>query len=183
MTRVLVPLMEGFEEIEAITLIDILRRGGIEVVTAGLSPNPIVGAHGIAILAEKSLAAIQASDFDAIVLPGGIGTAALRADVHVKRLVQEFYSQGKVTAAICAAPTVLSDLGMLVGRRATSHPSKKSEISAAVYLEDPVVEDGPIITSRGAGTAMAFALALLERLQGKQQAEAVAQAVTYKPSL
>jgi len=177
MVKVLVPLFTGFEEIEAITIIDILRRAGVEVVTAGLSPNPVMGAHGIPVLADIGIEAAEADAYTGIVLPGGAGTATLRADPRVRTLVTNFYQQGKTTAAVCAAPTVLSDLGLLKDKKATSYPSVRASMVVGTYLEDSVVVDDLIITSRGAGTAMAFALELAARFSSPEKAQAVADAV------
>jgi 4-methyl-5(b-hydroxyethyl)-thiazole monophosphate biosynthesis len=177
MPRVLVPVMTDFEEIEFVTIVDILRRAEIEVVTAGLTPDPVVGARGIAVHADTSLDAVDATAFDAIVLPGGKGTGRLRDDPRVGTAVRALAEQGKLTAAICAAPTVLSDLGLLANRKATSHPTRRAEIRCSEYLEAAVVRDEPIYTSRGAGTAMAFALDLAARLAGDDKAREVAEAV------
>jgi protein deglycase len=177
MVKVLVPLFTGFEEIEAVTIIDILRRAGVEVITAGLSPNPVMGAHGIPLLADIDLDEATADSYAGIVLPGGAGTATLRADLRVRNLVNALYKQGKTTAAVCAAPTVLSELGLLKDKKATSYPSVRASLIVGTYLEDPVVVDDLIITSRGAGTAMAFALELAARFSSPEKAQAVAQAV------
>jgi protein deglycase len=177
MVKVLVPLFIGFEEIEAITIIDILRRAEVEVVTAGLSPNPVRGAHGIPVIADLDIDAVEADSYAGIVLPGGAGTATLRADSRVRSLVMAFSKQGKTTAAVCAAPTVLSELGLLKDKKATSYPSVRSSLIVGTYLEDPVVVDDLIITSRGAGTAMAFALELAARFSSPEKAQAVARAV------
>jgi protein deglycase len=179
MVKVLVPLFTGFEEIEAVTIIDILRRAGVEVTTAGLSSNPVMGAHGISLLADIGLDEADADSYAGIVLPGGAGTAILRADARIRNLVTNFYKQGKTTAAICAAPTVLSELGFLKDKKATSYPSVRSVMNVGTYLEDPVVIDDLIITSRGAGTAMAFALELVARFTSHEKAHALAQAVLY----
>jgi 4-methyl-5(b-hydroxyethyl)-thiazole monophosphate biosynthesis len=177
MVRVLVPLMTGFEEIEAVTVIDILRRAGVEVVTAGLSPNPIYGSHNIPVLADAPLDGLQAQDFAGIVLPGGPGTKLLREDPRMQQLILAFREQQKTIAAICAAPTVLSTLGLLREARATSHPSVQTSLVVKTYAEDAVVVDGSIITSRGAGTALAFALALVTHFVDAAGAQAIAQAV------
>lgn len=177
MPTILVPLMTDFEEIEFVTVVDILRRAGVEVVTAGLSPNPIAGARGIRMHADTSLDDVDPTVFDGVVLPGGKGTDLLRGDERVRRVVRAIHDRGKVTAAICAAPTVLSDLGILAGRRATSHPSRAGEVSCGQYLEAPVVQDGEVFTSRGAGTAMAFALDLASRFAGREKAAEVAAAI------
>jgi protein deglycase len=163
--RVVVPLAEGFEEIEAVTIVDVLRRASIEVVTAALDTNPVRGSHGIVIEADQRLDDVRAEDFDAVVLPGGMpGSKTLRDDPRVRAIVQAAARDGRWVAAICAAPTVLEAAGVLAGRRATSYPG--NELPSASYVEERVVVDGNLVTSRGAGTALEFALALVERWKG-----------------
>lgn len=169
MSRVLVPLADGFEEIEAVTVIDLLRRAGIEVVTAGLAPGPVTGSHGITFSADTELKTALGQEFDMIALPGGLpGATHLAEDRRVIDVLQRFAAAGRFTAAICAAPAVLAKAGLLAGRRATSYPGVLAPDSApGIQLSAAaVVEDGRIITSRGPGTAMDFALALIERLEG-----------------
>jgi 4-methyl-5(b-hydroxyethyl)-thiazole monophosphate biosynthesis len=166
MTTVLVPLFEGFEEIEAITIIDVLRRAGVDVTTASLAAQTVIGAHAIAIIADTLLDQVDPSKFDAIVLAGGAGTFRLREDPRIAKMLIAHDSANKLVAAICAAPSVLSAAGLLKDKRATSFPSVKSQMQVAEYLEIPVVVDRNVVTSRGAGTAMAFALKLVEILQG-----------------
>ncbi len=174
MKTVLVPLFEGFEEIEAITIIDVLRRADIEVVTASLATQTVIGAHAIAITADKILDEVDASQFDAIVLAGGAGTFRLREDPRIAKILIAHAKTNKLLGAICAAPTVLSAAGLLKGKRATSFPSVKSQLEVGEYLEIPVVVDDKVVTSRGAGTAMAFALKLVEILQGEAIANKLA---------
>ncbi len=174
MPTVLVPLFEGFEEIEAITIIDVLRRADIEVVTASLAELKVMGAHAIAIIADRLLDQVESQLFDAIVLAGGAGTFRLREDPRIAKMVIEHTHAQKLVAAICAAPTVLSAAGLLKDKRATSFPAVKAQMQVAEYLEIPVVVDGNVVTSRGAGTAMAFALKLVEILQGEAIAHKLA---------
>jgi 4-methyl-5(b-hydroxyethyl)-thiazole monophosphate biosynthesis len=171
MPTVLVPLFTGFEEIEAITIIDVLRRADIEVITASLDELTVMGAHAIAVIADRLLDQVDASKFDAIVLAGGAGTFRLREDPRIAQMLIAHNSANKLVAAICAAPTVLSAAGLLKDKHATSFPAVKSKLQVNEYLEMPVVVDGNVVTSRGAGTAMAFALKLVEILKG----EAIAQ--------
>jgi protein deglycase len=169
MSRALVPLAEGFEEIEAVTIIDLLRRAGVEVVTAGLAPGPATGSHGISVAPDAELGAVLEQGFDAVVLPGGMpGAANLAADARLLALLRRTADSGSLTAAICAAPSVLAQAGLLKGKRATSFPGFLTPESApgTILSEDPVVSDGEVITSRGPGTAMDFALALIEHLEG-----------------
>lgn len=167
MPTVLVPLFEGFEEIEAVTIIDVLRRANIEVTTASLTTNTVMGAHAIAITADKLLDEVDFSQFDAIVLAGGAGTFRLREDPRIAKILIAQANANKLVAAICAAPTVLSAAGLLKGKRATSFPSVKAQMEVGEYLTIPVVVDGKIVTSQGAGTAMVFALKLVEILQSE----------------
>ncbi|WP_434683859.1 DJ-1 family glyoxalase III [Pseudanabaena minima] len=174
MIRVLIPLFEGFEEIEAVTVIDVLRRGEIEVVTAGLVTTTVMGAHAITIIADTLLDQVDASQFDAIVLAGGAGTFQLREDPRIAKMLIAHAAANKLVAAICAAPSVLSTAGLLKDKRATSYPSVKAQMQVAEYLTIPVVVDGNVATSRGPGTAMAFALKLAEILQGAEIANKLA---------
>lgn len=175
MTNALVPLFAGFEEIEAITIIDVLRRGNVEVVTAGLTTTNVIGAHAIAVTADTTLDQVDASKFAAIVLAGGAGTFRLREDPRLAKILTAQAEAGKIVAAICAAPTVLSQAGLLKGKRATSFPAVRDQLEVGEYLEIPVVVDGNVVTSRGAGTAMAFALKLVAILQGEAIANKLAK--------
>jgi 4-methyl-5(b-hydroxyethyl)-thiazole monophosphate biosynthesis len=168
---VCVPLAPGFEEIEAVTVIDVLRRAGVRVVVAGTEPGPIRGSHEITIVPDTTVDAVDAEALDMIALPGGMpGTTNLRDSAAVRALLARVAARGRYTTAICAAPIVLAAEGLLAGRRATSHPSVRAQIEAR-YEEVPVVEDGTVVTSRGAGTAMAFALHLVRLLVDDDTAE------------
>lgn len=173
MPDVLVPLANGCEEIETITIIDLLRRAKIRVVTASLGQRQVTGSHDITILADLDLDEAMQRDYDMVILPGGLpGADYLEADERIRTLLQSMASRGKPTAAICAAPKVLAAAGLLDGRRATSYPGFLDGFDVD-YSEDAVVTDGNIITSRGPGTAMDFALALIETLAGAGKREAV----------
>ncbi len=176
MARVLVPLAAGCEELEAVTIIDLLRRAGIEVVTAGLKDGPVKASRGVVLLPDTTLDNVLGDDFDMIVLPGGLpGADHLDQDPRIHKLLQGLAEQGKYTAAICAAPKVLANAGMLEGRAATSYPGviDAMDLPATRVLEQAVVVDGKVVTSRGPGTAMDFALELIEQLEGKAQRDAV----------
>ncbi len=167
MKRVLVPLAEGFEELEAVTIIDVLRRAGIEVVTAALAGNPVTGSHGIPLTADTGLDAVAELDFDLLALPGGMpGAAQLKADARVARIIRRLHDNGRPVAAICAAPMVLAAAGVLEGHRATCYPGFLDGAAQLTVVEDPVVVDRGIITSRGPGTALDFALELVAQLEG-----------------
>ncbi len=166
---VLIPLVNGFEEIETVTPADLLRRAGAQVVLAALSPTPepATGRCGMTLLPDTTLDAVAARDFDLLFLPGGPGVKALRSDPRIATLAKAFHTQGKPVAAICAAPLVLLDAGLLEGRAHTAHFSAHAELTHA--RPDAVVEDDALITSRGAGTALPFGLALVRRLFGAEK--------------
>lgn len=177
--RVLVPLAEGFEEIEAVTVIDVLRRAGLDVVVAGLKPGVVRGSHGIDVVPDVELGANDATAVDVLVLPGGMpGTRHLAADARVVELARRLHASGKPTAAICAAPVVLHAAGIARGIEVTSHPSVRDELTGALVRGDRrVVRAGSVTTSQGAGTAMEFALALVEDLCGAEKAAELARAM------
>lgn len=178
MKRVLIPLAPGFEEIEAITVVDILRRADIEVVIAGTEASPIQGRCKIKVVTDTRLEDVVEQDFDMVVLPGGLeGTENLKKNPLISKLLRKMEKTGKYISAICAAPTVLSAIGLIKGRRLTSHPSVKDSISEATYLEERVVVDGHLVTSRAPGTAMEFAYKLVEILVGEGKVHEVNQGV------
>ncbi len=167
MPTVLVPLAQGCEEIEAVTVIDILRRAGITVTSAGLDAQPVRASRGTVLIPDTTLDSALEQTFDMIVLPGGQpGTNNLLADARILTLLTKMSQQEKYIAAICAAPSVLATVGLLDGKRATSFPGALNDFPKVQQQSDAVVEDGKIITSRGPGTAMDFALILVERLLG-----------------
>ncbi|MEW8147465.1 MAG: DJ-1 family glyoxalase III, partial [Candidatus Thiodiazotropha endolucinida] len=170
MARVLVPLAEGCEELETVTITDLLTRADIEVVTAGLKAGPVKASRGITLVPDTTLDAVMDQAFDMMVLPGGLpGADNLDADPRIHEMLKRLNQQGKFTAAICAAPKVLAGAGLLQGRRATSYPGVLDNMDLPqvdVQLER-VVSDDRVITSRGPGTAMDFALELIEQLSGR----------------
>ncbi len=169
MPSVLIPLAEGFEEIEAITVIDLLRRADIEVVVAGLEDGPVTASRGTRVLPDTTLDAALASDYDMLVLPGGPGAARLGEDERVAQVLKKVVESGKFAGAICAAPKVLADCGLLTGRRATGYPGFIDQGNYDLTYTGAAVEiDGRIVTSRGPGTAMDFGLALIEQLVGAE---------------
>lgn len=176
MSCVLVPLAPGFEEIEAVTVIDLLRRAGIDVVVASLDGSPVTGSHAIQVTPDLGLDEALQRELDMVVLPGGLpGADNLEADTRVMELLRRMADSERFTAAICAAPRVLAAAGLLDGKRATSYPGFLDEGSTpGLHIENhPVVRDGKVITSRGAGTAMDFALALIEVLQGSSRRDEI----------
>lgn len=174
-------LAEGFEEVEALTVADLLRRAGIgcDMLSLGESPQ-VAGSHGISVRADGTLAGACLEEYDCLVLPGGrAGTERLAADGRVRDALARFAAAGKLIAAICAAPTVLGAAGLLKGRRAVCYPGMEEKLTGARVLYDPVVRDGAVITSRGLGTAIPFALALVSALDSPSKAEELAKAIVY----
>lgn len=176
MKNVLVLFADGSEELEAITVVNILRRAGVSVTLAGLDAGALRGSRGVMLMPDSTLDAVLHEDFDMIVLPGGQpGTNHLKADARVLKLAQRMTQQDKYVAAICAAPSVLAAAGLLDGKQATSFPGALTAFPKVKQQHAAIVEDGKIITSRGPGTAMDFALTLVERLAGpakRQEVEA-----------
>lgn len=174
MKDVCIPLADGFEEIEAVTLIDVLRRAGLRVSTCGLRRLEVCGSHSIRLVADMLLEEAVSSTWDLVALPGGMpGATHLCEDARVGRLLTKALETGGWVGAICAAPIVLARFGLLEGRRATSYPGFADRMPGAIYCEDRVVCDGKIITSRGPGTALEFALELVRLLAGAAQSEAL----------
>jgi protein deglycase len=172
MKKICIPLANGFEEIEAITLIDVLRRAGFRVMTCGLSGLPVLGAHRVTITADLTIDEALKDKWDLVVLPGGMpGATNLRDDVRVGNLLEQTSKGGGYVGAICAAPIVLARFGFVDGKKATSYPGFGNQMPGADYREDRVVCDGNVITSRGPGTAMEFALAITELLAGRAKAD------------
>lgn len=180
MARVLVPLAQGCEELEAVTIIDLLRRGGIEVITAGLGAGLVKASRGTQLMPDTTLDAALLEDYDMVVLPGGMpGAQHLKDDARVIALVQKMAAAGRYTAAICAAPSVLAKAGLLSGKTATGYPGflEKMNLADVTLSHEAVVRDGLVVTSRGPGTAMDFALSLVEILAGSQVRDQVASAL------
>ena len=173
--RVLCIVTDGFEEIEMITPVDLLRRAEVEVVIASLGGGTITGRCGVKVVSDVPLWDVDADEFDLLFIPGGPGVKALRADGRAALLARQFHDAGKNVAAICAAPLVLHDADLLEGRRFTAHDSTWEELPAAE--NERVIEDDFLITSRGAGTALDFGLALVGLLAGKKAVSAVSSAI------
>ncbi len=180
MARVLVPIAQGCEELEAITIVDLLRRAEIEVTTAGLEEGPVTASRGVKLIPDTDLDAVLDEDFDMIVLPGGLpGADHLDNDPRIKTLLQNMAKSGKYTAAICAAPKVLANAGILEGKTATSYPGflENLDLPNTQLSDKAVVIDGKVITSRGPGTAMDFALEIIETIAGKEKRNEVETAL------
>ncbi len=174
MSKVLVPFATGFEEIEALTIVDILRRADIGVVIAGLDKKQVVGAHGVKVQSEAHIKDLKSEDFDMIVLPGGLpGATNLQKDEAVQKLLKDFDAQNKYIGAICAAPIALQSAGVLK-ETYTCYPSFEANIREEGYTpEQNVVSDKNVITSRGPATAMEFALAIVAKLCGDEKSAEV----------
>ena len=181
MKRTAVLFAEGLEEVEALTVVDLLRRAQIACdIVALADADRITGSHGITVLADSCFSKTDFDLYDGVILPGGMpGTRYLAEDERVSDLLRRFHKAGKLTAAICAGPTVLSKAGLLDGRRAVCYPGMEAHLNGALVSEDPVAEDGSIITGRGVGTAIPFALALVRYLDSAERAEALAKAIVF----
>lgn len=183
MSKALVFLADGFEEIEAITIIDILRRGNVTTVTASISKNKVVkGAHQIEItadcLAEEAVKDAELDSFDMVVLPGGLpGSTNLNSSPLVGKALKAHQSKSKWISAICAAPLVLCAHEIVKGKKITHYPGAVSDLNGAIFIDKPVVVDGKITTSKGVGAALEFALQLVENLNGKKVADNLASQV------
>ncbi len=176
MKKVIVPLAQGFEEIEALTIVDILRRANVDVTMAALESLHVKGAHGIVVVADALLKEMNANNFDMIALPGGLpGATNLAADPTTQALLKEFDAKGKMIAAICAAPYALKTAGVLK-KSYTCYPGFQAKIAQEGYnANDKVIRDGNVTTSQGPSTAMLFALSLVEELRSKNVADALAK--------
>ena len=176
MSHVLVPLAQGCEELEAITITDLLVRAGITVTTCGLDDQPVKASRGITIIPDSSIDKVLNESFDLIVLPGGLpGADHLRDNAQLQTLIKKQAADNKYVAAICAAPKALAQAGILEGKTATSFPGVLAALNNPniATSENAVEIDGNIVTSRSAGTAMDFALTLIELLEGKEKREEV----------
>ncbi len=177
--NVLVPLAEGFEEIEAMTVVDVLRRAGVKVTTAGIPGTIVEGSRNVKVLADTKLESIADKDFDALVLVGGSpGYTNLSKSGRVMKLIGSYHRDGKLVAAICGAPTVLAEAGILTNVRATVYPGLEK------YLPKPrnerVIQEGNVITSQGPGTSMEFALKLVEHMAGKETMKNVREQLVFR---
>ncbi len=171
----------GFEEAEALIPCDLLRRAGVETKFAGIGGREITGGQGITLCADCIAEETDLTSADMIVLPGGLGgVASIRASAAVMDAVRTMYAQGKYVAAICAAPTILADLGITEGRKATCYPGLEGKMGSAITSADGAVTDGKVITGRAAGKAFDFGLALIAALKGNAAEEEIAAEVVYQ---
>ena len=171
---VYIMLGTGFEEIEALAPVDLLRRAGVDVMTVGINGKTVYGGHNIGVEADILMDEMDLTEMEMIVLPGGLGgVASIRASAETLNAVRFAYENGCYVAAICAGPTVLADLGITDGKTATCYPGQKGNMGSAVLEDVAAVRDGKIITGASAGCAVEFALALIEALKGSQTAQVI----------
>jgi 4-methyl-5(b-hydroxyethyl)-thiazole monophosphate biosynthesis len=181
MKTAIVLLAPGFEEIEAVTIIDLLRRADIEVTTASVTEKSVTGSHDITILADALIGACSQKEYDIVVLPGGLpGTTNLKESKSVIDLLQSQSEKNKLVGAICAAPTVFETAGLITGKKVTSHPSEKAAFVNSDYKTDNIVLDGNIITSRAVGTAIEFSLFIIKLLISEEKANEIASKILFK---
>ena len=182
MKKAYIFLADGFEEVEGLTAVDLLRRAGVEVVMVCIKDDVnIKGARGINVIADTTISG-DMSDADMVVLPGGMpGTNYLKKSEAVRKIVAQYNDEGKFVAAICAAPTVFGDMGILAGKKATCYPGLEPGLDGAMWpgADYKVVQDGNIITSRGVGTAIDFALKLIEVLIDSKKSEEIAKSIVF----
>ena len=181
-TKILVVLADGFEEIEAVSIIDVLRRAGLEVTAAGLDKRDVTGSHGITIKTDTTLEEYKAKP-DAVILPGGMpGAENLSKSIILKTLLEDMQKSKKLIGAICAAPAVaLAAHGLLDGKKATCYPGYENKFGRQIqFSTDRVVCDGNVVTSRGPGTAIEFALEIVSVLVSKEKAEELFQTLLVK---
>ena len=181
MSKVCVFFAPGYEEIEALAVVDILRRVGIETDMVSITgEKKVTGSHKITVEMDKLFEEVDFDQIDMIVLPGGMpGTTNLEAFEPLMKQVEDFYAKEKYVAAICAAPSIFGHRGMLKGRNACANPGFESHLEGANVKQEPAVVDGHVITSRGMGTAIPFGLAILEQLKGKEAAEEMKKKLVY----
>ncbi len=181
MAKVSIFIANGFEEIEGLTVVDILRRANVTIQMVSITGDLFVtGSHQITVKTDVLFEDADFSDSDMLVLPGGMpGTKNLAGHTGLDRLLKEFHGKGSKISAVCAAPSVLGAKGLLQGKRATCFPGFEEALTGAMVVNDAVVTDGTIITSRGMGTAIDFSLAILESLTDKAAAEKISQSIQY----
>ena len=181
MAQACIFLATGYEEVEMLTVVDMLRRAKISIDMVSITDQKeVTSSHNVTITADKTLSEVNFDEAEMLILPGGIpGTPNLRACDPLCEKLKEFAANGKKVAAVCAAPTVLGELGILAGKKATCYPSFADKLATGDYVKQPVVTDGNVITSRGMGTCIEFAGAIIEALKDKATADAVKEAIIY----
>ena len=181
MSKTAIFFATGYEEIEALTVVDILRRAGEEIEMVSVTEErTVTSSHGVTVTMDKVLSEVNFDETDVIVLPGGMpGTKNLEACEALMEQVDAFVKAGKTVAAVCAAPSILGHRGHLKGKKACSFPTMESQLEGADVKQEPAVIDGNIITGRGMGAAIPFGLAILEKLQGKEAADAMGKSIVY----
>lgn len=173
-------LAPGFEEIEALAPCDLLRRAGLETVLVGVGGPVVTGSHRITVQADMELKELSAEQLEMLVLPGGLrGVQSLLASDEALQLTKHAWDDGKFVCAICAAPTILARLGITDGREAVCYPGKEPEMGEAVMVNESVVRSGRLITGRAAGSAIDFALTLVEVLKGREEAQRISAQIVY----
>lgn len=179
MGTVYVFLADGFEEVEAFTSVDVLRRAGLNLDMVSVTPDEIVtGAHDVPVLCDRNIANCDFYDAELVLLPGGMpGAAILEKSPELRNLILKFAEQNKPIAAICAAPMILGKLGLLKGRKATCYPGFEQYLEGADFTDAPVERDGNIITGKGPGAAMEFALTVVDLLLGKEKVQELKEAM------
>lgn len=182
MAKVYLFLAEGFEEIEGLTVVDLLRRAGIDITMVSISGDrKVTGSHQITTIADALFEEVDYSDADMLVLPGGMpGTLHLQEHEGLDGLLRDFAVRNKSIAAICAAPRVLGSKGLLEGKKATCYPGHEDQLLGAYVMNTAVVQDGNITTSKGMGTSIDFSLSLISMLRGAEEAKRIAQSIQYE---
>ena len=182
MKRAVILFAEGYETVEALLVVDLLRRGGVEVTMASITEDEFVrSSHGVNVEMDAVLGEVDVLDYDAVILPGGMpGTINLGESDAVRKAILAMNDAGKIVAAVCAAPGVLGKYGLLEGKTACSSPQHEKNLIGATVVREPVVVDGNIVTSRGLGTTMDFGLKLLELLEGKEKSDEIAHKIVYR---
>ena len=171
----------GFEETEAIAPLDLLRRAGLKVMTVGLNGKTVYGSHGIGVEADITIDQLDLTDLEMVILPGGLGgVASIRGCEQAMDAIRFAYENGKYTAAICAGPTILAQLGITDGKKATCYPGCEEQMGAAIMVEAAAVTDGKVITGTSAGCAVPFGLALIAALKGQEAAETIAKQIVIR---
>ena len=182
MSKACIFLADGFEEIEGLTVVDILRRAGVEIHMVSITgETKVTGSHGIEIKCDTCIGQENFSEIELFVLPGGMpGTKNLGACKALKELLTASFEAGKKLSAICAAPSVLGDLGILKGKKACCYPGFEEHLTGAQVVFDQVAQDGNVTTSRGMGTAIPFALSLVSQMVSEEKAQELAQSIIFK---